>query len=236
MRMDSAPAALRFAADASLSPRPTSPGGELLPLYTMTEKRTTLILILIVAALYVLDQVTKWLVVFNFAEPHLFFLDVVPVVTDCSLFNFNLVRAHNQGVAFGMGDGTVWAPFVFLGVQIAALVALVVFYRRGFFHSRLLKAAWVCILAGVLGNMTDRLLQGFWLKGAETLSFFENFANGYVVDFLDFSFPWLKTQMFPNGYHWPAFNVADSCVCIAAGLFLIASFLEPKQNPEKDAQ
>ena len=183
-----------------------------------------------------LDQVTKWSIVCNFHEPYLFYMDVVPVVTDCSLFHFNLVRAHNQGVAFGMGDGTVWAPFVFLSIQIAALVALVVFYRRGFFQTRILKAAWVCIMAGVLGNMTDRLLQGFWLKGAESLSFFENFANGYVVDFLDFSFPWIKTEMFPNGYHWPAFNVADSCVCIAAGLFLIASFFEPKQTPEKADQ
>ena len=202
----------------------------------MTQKRTTLILILLVVALYVLDQVTKWSIVCNFHEPYLFYMDVVPVVTDCSLFHFNLVRAHNQGVAFGMGDGTVWAPFVFLSIQIAALVALVVFYRRGFFQTRILKAAWVCIMAGVLGNMTDRLLQGFWLKGAESLSFFENFANGYVVDFLDFSFPWIKTEMFPTGYHWPAFNVADSCVCIAAGLFLIASFFEPKQTPEKADQ
>lgn len=202
----------------------------------MTKNRTTLILILLVVALYVLDQVTKWSIVCNFHEPYLFYMDVVPVVTDCSLFHFNLVRAHNQGVAFGMGDGTVWAPFVFLSIQIAALVALVVFFRRGFFQTRILKAAWVCIMAGVLGNMTDRLLQGFWLKGAESLSFFENFANGYVVDFLDFSFPWIKTEMFPNGYHWPAFNVADSCVCIAAGLFLIASFFEPKQMPEKADQ
>ena len=105
--------------------------------------------------------------------------------------------------------------------------------RLDFFHNRLLKAAWVCIMAGVLGNMTDRLLQGFYLKGAESLTFFENFANGYVVDFLDFSFPWIQTEMFPYGYHWPAFNVADSCVCIAAGLFVIASFFEPKAVKEK---
>ena len=119
-------------------------------------------------------------------------------------------------------------------VQIAALTALIIFYRRGFFRTRMLKVAWVCIMAGVLGNMTDRLLQGFWLKGAETLSFWQNFANGYVVDFLDFSFPWIKTEMFPNGYHWPAFNVADSCVCIAAGLFFIASFFEPKEAKKEE--
>lgn len=197
------------------------------------KNRTTLYLCLLVAVLYVLDQVSKWLVVFNFEEPNRFYLDAVPVVTDCSVFCFNIVRAHNQGVAFGMGDGTVWAPFVFLCVQLAALSMLIIFYRRGFFRTRILKAAWVCIMAGVLGNMTDRLLQGFFLKGAEKLSFFENVANGYVVDFLDFSFPWIKTDMFPMGYHWPAFNVADSCVCIAAGLFLIASFLEPKEEKKE---
>ena len=198
-----------------------------------TTTRTTLYLIIAVFVLYVLDQVTKWLVVFNFDEPNRFYLDGVPVVSDCSVFCFNLVRAHNQGVAFGMGDGTTWAPFVFLCVQIAALAALIIFYRRGFFRTRMLKVAWVCIMAGVLGNMTDRLLQGFWLSGAEKLSFWENFANGYVVDFLDFSFPWIQTEMFPYGYHWPAFNVADSCVCIAAGLFVIASFFEPKAVKEK---
>lgn len=230
MKTAFASAAQRFAADAFCSPPVLHGRGAFIPLFDMMKNRTTLILILLVVILYVLDQVTKWSIVFNFEEPHIFFMDIVPVVTDCSLFHFNLVRAHNQGVAFGMGDGTVWAPFVFLCVQIAALVALIVFYRRGFFCTRLLKAAWVCIMAGVLGNMTDRLLQGFWLKGAESLSFFENFANGYVVDFLDFSFPWIQTQMFPNGYHWPAFNVADSCVCIAAGLFLIASFFEPEKT------
>ena len=201
-----------------------------------TATRTTLYLIIAVFVLYVLDQVTKWLVVFNFEEPNRFYLDGVPVVSDCSVFCFNLVRAHNQGVAFGMGDGTTWAPFVFLCVQIAALTALIIFYRRGFFRTRMLKVAWVCIMAGVLGNMTDRLLQGFWLKGAETLSFWQNFANGYVVDFLDFSFPWIKTEMFPNGYHWPAFNVADSCVCIAAALFFIASFFEPKEAKKEEAK
>lgn len=202
------------------------------PFNLMTKNRTTLTLILIVAFLYLLDQVTKWLVVLHFAEPPRW--EVVRVVQECPLFHFSLVRAHNQGVAFGMGDGTVWAPFVFLAVQLLALALLVVFYRRGFFCTRLLKAAWVCIMAGVLGNMTDRLLQGFFLQGAEHLSFWQNFANGYVVDFLDFSFPWISSAYDPvNGYHWPAFNVADSCVCIAAGLFLIASFFEPKPETEK---
>lgn len=199
--------------------------------FTMTKNRTTLILILIVALLYVADQVTKWSIVLNFEEPARFFMDSVAVVKESSLLRLNIVRAHNQGVAFGMGHGTAWAPFVFLGIQIVALTALIIFYRKGVFNTRLLKTAWVCIMAGVLGNMTDRLLQGFWLKGAESLSFFQNFANGYVVDFLDFAFPWISSSTSYDGmYHYAVFNLADSFVCIAAGLFLIASFITPEKK------
>lgn len=206
------------------------------PLLTMTKNRTTLILILIVAVLYLADQVTKWAVVFNFEEPYS--RDIVHVVTDFPLFHLDFVRYHNQGVAFGMGNGTSWAPFVFLGVQIIALAALIIYYRKGFFNTRLLKTAWVCIMAGVLGNMTDRLLQGFWLKGAESRGFFENFTNGYVVDFIDFSFPWITSDEWvsfwnPEGiYHYAVFNLADAFVCTAAGLFLIASFITPDKKDE----
>ena len=80
--------------------------------------------------------------------------------------------------------------------------------------------------------MIDRLTRGFFLPGSDSLSFWKNLANGYVVDFLDFSFPWLPTQNFPGGYHWPAFNVADSCICIAAVLFVISAFFfEPEPDP-----
>lgn len=204
----------------------------------MNKNTNTLFLIISVAVLYLIDQVSKWLIVFNYKEPfvlgRIHEIDRTVVVEDFSLFHFDIVRVHNQGVAFGMGDGTAWAPFVFLFVQIAALIALIIFFKRGFFHSRLLKTAWVCIMSGVLGNMTDRLLQGFFLKGAETLSFIENFKNGYVVDFLDFSFPWIETE---NGiYHFAVFNVADSCVCIAAGLFIIASFFEPSEKKIKSEE
>ncbi len=184
-----------------------------------------------VIVLYILDQVTKWSIVFNYAAPFRnYVMERTPVIEGSELMNFSIIRIHNTGVAFGFGNGTVWAPIVFLMVQVAALVFLVIMLRKGFFATRLLKAAWVCIMAGVLGNMTDRLLQGFFLPGAENLSFLTNLSKGYVVDFLDFSFPWIQTAAFPNGYHWPAFNVADSCVCIAAGLFFIASFFTPQKQ------
>lgn len=191
------------------------------------KQRIPLYLILMVLCLWLLDQVSKWCIVLNYKLPTPFYLDRTPVVSGNSIMNFDIVRLHNTGVAFGFGNGTAWAPFLFLGVQVVALAALVVMYRRGFFFNRTLKFAWGFIMAGVLGNMTDRLTQGFFLPGAEQLGFVENLINGYVVDFLDFSFPWIVTETFPGGYHWPSFNVADSCVCIAATLFVIASFMAP---------
>ena len=66
-----------------------------------------------------------------------------------------------------------------------------------------LQALGAALLAsGIVGNLTDRLL------------------HGYVVDFLDVILPWYG--------HWPAFNVADSCICVAAILFLISGFVAPK--------
>lgn len=200
------------------------------------KQRTTASLILLVVLLYILDQVSKWYIVLNYELPTPYYLDRTPIITDSAIMNFDIVRLHNTGVAFGMGNGTAWAPILFLGVQVVALVLLVLGYRSNFFCTKTLKFAWAFIMAGVLGNMTDRLTQGFFLPNAEKLSFMQNLLNGYVVDFLDFSFPFIPTETFPMGYHWPSFNVADSCVCIAAGLFLIASFLpQPQEDKKKDA-
>lgn len=198
------------------------------------KQRTTLYLILLIICLYLLDQASKWYIVFNYELPTPYYLDRTPIITESAFMNFDIVRLHNTGVAFGMGNGTAWAPILFLGVQVVALVLLLVGYRHNFFCTKMLKVAWAFIMAGVLGNMTDRLTQGFFLPGAEKLSFMQNLLNGYVVDFLDCSFPFIPTETFPMGYHWPAFNVADSCVCIAAGLFLIASFLPHPQEAKKE--
>lgn len=202
------------------------------------KERIPLYLILIIVGLYALDQVSKWAVVLNFSYDWLrqFSPDYIRVLSDNDFMHFNLVRVHNTGVAFGAGNGTVWAPFLFLGIQVAALVWLFRLFRKGFFCTRLLKVAWALIITGIIGNMTDRLLQGFFRPEAGELGFFGNLMNGYVVDFLDFSFPWITTADWPMGYHWPSFNVADSCVCIAAGLFIIASFVTPEFKEKKETE
>jgi signal peptidase II len=83
-------------------------------------------------------------------------------------------------------------------LSLGVFVLLIVLRRQ--FPGFLMQLGWVLILSGILGNVTDRLLRG------------------HVVDFLDFQF---------GNYHWPAFNVADSCICVAAGLFLLSGFLTP---------
>lgn len=113
----------------------------------------------------------------------------------------NLVQVHNTGAAFGMlPDNNVF----FISLASVALIVIAVFAWRGAFVGAPMRIGAALLVSGVLGNLTDRLLHGF------------------VVDFVDVILPWYG--------HWPAFNIADSCICIAAGLFILAGFL-PEKKP-----
>ena len=178
-------------------------------------------LIFLIIGFYILDQVTKLLIVFNFHPPTIQFSsngikriwDTVPVIDGY----LNIVRVHNTGVAFGFGNGTPWSKYVFLAIPIIAIVALIWGYKKQFFSTFWMKLAWAFLLAGIFGNLTDRLLQGFLFSGSHLLSFWQRIMSGYVVDFIDVTIPGFN-------YSWPSFNIADSCICIAAGIFLICSF------------
>jgi signal peptidase II len=173
-------------------------------------------LLLISLPLYVIDQITKWLIVFNFPEPAVGYngsTKVVPVIDGF----FNIVRVHNQGVAFGFGNGTMWAPMVFLCFSLCALTGLLWFWRRGGMEGRVLGLAAPLLVSGICGNVTDRLLQGFFLDAWSGESFLVRLSKGYVVDFLDFTIPLVN-------YRWPSFNVADSCITIAAFLLILSAF------------
>lgn len=186
------------------------------------------LLLVLTLPLYVVDQLTKWWIVLTFPEPPPGYTSVhktIPVVEGF----FNIVRVHNQGVAFGFGNGTTWAPFVFLLVQVAALVGIIYAYRKGMFSTALLRVAAGLLLTGIVGNMTDRLLQGFYLEAWAGAGFWTRLSKGYVVDFLDFTIPLVN-------YRWPAFNVADSCISIAAILLIFSTFLggEVSKEASKD--
>jgi signal peptidase II len=142
--------------------------------------------------LYILDQLTKALVVSRISPEEM--VAVIPGF-------FNLVQVHNTGAAFGMlRDNNLF----FVVLSCSALIILAILGWKGVFVDG--PSRWACALlvAGVAGNLTDRLL------------------HGHVIDFLDF--------ILPVYGRWPAFNVADSCICIAAGLFVLASILDGKRR------
>lgn len=91
----------------------------------------------------------------------------------------------------------------FIIVSVIAFIVLVLMKRH--FAGGLMQWGWILLLSGILGNVTDRI------------------KYGHVVDFLDFQL---------GGYHWPSFNIADSCICIAAGLFLLSSFQSQSTTSE----
>ena len=106
---------------------------------------------------------------------------------------FNLVLVYNPGAAFSfLSSAPGWQRELFVGIALAAS-ALILYLLRKHAHDRLFCFALSLILGGALGNVIDRL----WL--------------GAVVDFLD---------VHAFGYHWPAFNLADSAISLGAGLLI----------------
>lgn len=123
------------------------------------------------------------------------------VVEVTSFFNF--VLAHNAGAAFSFLAGAAgWQRLFFSTIAIVAAVWIVVLLRRHA-HETLFCLALSLILGGALGNLIDRI----WL--------------GAVVDFLD---------LHAMGWHWPAFNVADSAISCGAVLIVIDSLRAPGKS------
>lgn len=195
------------------------------------------LLIFLTLPLYVLDQITKFWTVRNFPEPPPGYSSakVIPMVENF----FHWVRVHNQGVAFGFGNGTAWAPIVFLVVPIIALTMIRIFWKKGVFNNPISKVAVALLLCGIFGNLTDRLVQGFLLPSLEQATFWQRLSAGYVVDFVAVKLP-IYDKIVPSSHGWwPAFNVADSCIFIAAFSLFIGGLREeraaknalPKKQP-----
>lgn len=118
----------------------------------------------------------------------------------------NLVLVWNPGVSFGMLAGLGDArPGLLAAVTLAIVALLVLWLRRE--ERRPARLALVLVIAGALGNLVDRV------------------RFGAVVDFLDLHLA---------GYHWPAFNVADSAIVVGAGLLLLDG-LVPRRSPASEA-
>jgi signal peptidase II len=180
------------------------------------------LLLFLTLPLYVLDQITKFWTIGRFPPPWEAPGANIAVIDGV----FHLVRVHNQGVAFGLGNGTSWAPIVFLLVPLIALTLIRVFWKKGVFNHPLSMVAVALLLTGIFGNLTDRLVQGFLLEAYKDASFWTRLSEGYVVDFLAVRLPLYEKIVPSSGGWWPAFNVADSCICVAAVMLFIGGLRE----------
>ena len=107
---------------------------------------------------------------------------------------FNVVRWHNTGAAFSfLAGASGWQRWFFTVIGLLA-AALIVWMLKSHAGQKLFAFALACILGGALGNVIDRV------------------RYGYVVDFLDFHW---------RGWHFPAFNIADSAITIGAACLIL---------------
>ncbi len=118
---------------------------------------------------------------------------------------FNLLYVHNYGAAFSfLSDQTGWQRWLFTGIALLVVLLLMYWMCKQPASERWTNSAYAMIIGGAVGNVFDRIVHGF------------------VVDYLDFYWA---------GHHWPAFNLADSAICIGAIMLILDGFRrkdEPK--------
>lgn len=144
--------------------------------------------------LYAVDQLTKWWALHHILpdEPRI----IVPEF-------FALVFVTNTGAAFGSFKNN---NLFFVALSCAALIFVATLLLRRHAPDTWRDVSLALLLAGVMGNLTDR------------------FNHGHVIDFLLFDLH------LPFAHPFPAFNVADSCICIAVFCFIIHSFRQDKKQ------
>lgn len=116
---------------------------------------------------------------------------------------FNIVRAHNTGAAFSfLAQAGGWQRWFFTGFGLLAAI-FILWQLRAHPGQRLFAFSLSSILGGAIGNVVDRLM------------------HGYVVDFLDFHWA---------GWHFPAFNVADSAITVGAVCLVLDELLRVRRT------
>ena len=127
-----------------------------------------------------------------------------PVVIEALPF-VNLVMVWNEGVSFGFLGGGTAPPWLLAGV--AALVSAGLIYWLARVNERFVAGGIGLIVGGAAGNIVDRL----W--------------HGAVADFFDFH---------AMGYHWPAFNIADTAITVGVAVLIIDSLLIGREKPKQE--
>jgi len=174
----------------------------------------------IICGVILVDQYTKWLVIDALrsgSAVHPGFLNWLISLHKISYFTsereafgdrvlspfLNLVVVWNRGISFGMMDNSPNMALVFIALSLAISVGMMIWLA--FSTEKTVAAALGLIVGGALGNVVDRV------------------RFDAVADFLDFHF---------ERHHWPAFNVADSCIVIGAGVLMLRSLLGKESAKE----
>lgn len=114
---------------------------------------------------------------------------------------FNLVMVWNTGITFGMFGNAAWGRWAFAGLALAIIGVLLSWLWRASYRSTALALGLV--IGGAIGNVIDRIR---W---------------GAVADFLDFHLA---------GWHWPAFNLADSAIVVGVAILLLEALFSRKET------
>jgi len=119
----------------------------------------------------------------------------------------NFTLAHNTGAAFSLlSEASGWQRWFFAAIALVVSVVITAWLRQIGDEELWLPLALSLILGGAIGNFIDRL----------------NF--GYVVDFI---------QVYYKTWYWPAFNVADSAICVGAVVLVLSGWQQtPKDQPQ----
>ena len=111
---------------------------------------------------------------------------------------FNFTRTYNTGAAFSLFKDH---PEVLTGVSIIVFGLMIVFRHKLFSPRTVEQVSFGLVAGGIIGNLLDRM------------------QYGHVVDFI---------HWYVGEYSWPIFNIADSCIVVGVGMYVIADFLKPK--------
>jgi len=170
-------------------------------------------ILLIVAPLFtVLDQLTKVMVREWIPKG-----GKIVVIPDL----FNLIHVENPGAAWGLFGGHEHRLTIFLLVSLVAFVVIGFYFRALPVKERWLAGALSLILAGAVGNFIDRVL---FHKVTDFLDFYVGWEGGLRAFILRHS----------STVHYPTFNVADICIVVGVGIFLIhVLVVEPRRAREE---
>lgn len=177
-----------------------------------------------ILVIFAADQISKWWIIELVLKPV-----VLPTSADASAMPFfqwlttiqaplpfvkievlpffNTVMVWNKGISFGMfGDHGPYGPVILMMIAAAIIAGFLIWLSRS--THPLTSAGIVMIVGGAIGNLLDRV------------------RFGAVADFLDFHVA---------GLHWPAFNVADSTICIGIAMLLIHGLFFDNKKPANEA-